>query len=428
MNDPDDLRIRAWSPGGLSLLPDSLFYSPGRMVAKVMTEATGMGKPDSDDVMSDLEASGVRELRVEIGYAEETIDIAGSPSEMETLFELMNRQFTAPRLDSAALATWANLAKYQPRPVNIHDLFNQIFARGNRRLLPVQTMAAQAAKVEQMRAVHRHRFGNAGDFTFIIVGAASSEEVRPLVERYLASLPSKGPDVEREVPDDPEVAPFIGTNRTRRKVLPFPRTDVLLTFDGKFSTEPENYLRERQRLEALALVLERRLRYRLREEIAGTYGVGVDARTYRLYDEHFRVMINYQAAPELADDMDEALFEILDAVREEGATPDELEIVTAVQRRRLEAALQYNGYWMQQLELYHRLGLPIDKIVSPYPTNGFWALTPTDLKEAAQAYLPKNAYVHIMQFPKDDVKPRFASDEKDEVNDTKKKADSGEAQ
>ncbi len=31
-NDPDDVQMRAWSPGGFSLMPDSLFFTPGRMV------------------------------------------------------------------------------------------------------------------------------------------------------------------------------------------------------------------------------------------------------------------------------------------------------------------------------------------------------------------------------------------------------------
>src|SRR6185437_772883 len=37
-NDPDDLQMRAWSPGGFAMMPDSLFDTPGRMVAHVMSE------------------------------------------------------------------------------------------------------------------------------------------------------------------------------------------------------------------------------------------------------------------------------------------------------------------------------------------------------------------------------------------------------
>ena len=422
LNDPDDLRIRAWSPGGLSLLPDTLFLSPGRMVAKVMTEAAGMGERDGGDGTTKLETLGVRRLHVEIGYAEETIDIAGSPRELESLFELMHRQFVAPKLDSASLTAWANTAKYHPRPVNIHDQLNQTFARGNRRLLPVQTFVAELATPEQMRAVHKHRFGNAGDFTFIVVGAASPEEVRPLVERYLANLPSNGADAAREMPDDPDVIPFTRPQRTVREVLPFPRADVLLVFDGKFPTEPEAYLRERQRLEALTLVLQRRLRDKLREEIAGTYGVSVQGRTYRLYDERFRVMINYQAAPESAFEMGKAMMGIFDALREEGATVEELERVTAIQHRLLETALQQNDFWLNRLELHERLGLPIDRIVAPYPEGGEGRLTlaPSDLKQAAQAYLPENSYIHLAFVPKRGVESRIASDKKDESGETKK--------
>ena len=93
---------------------------------------------------------------------------------------------------------------------------------------------------------------------------------------------------------------------------------------------------------------------------------------------------------------------ILEAVREEGATGGELERVAQIQRRRLESQLQRNRYWLEQLELYHRLGLPVDRIGSPYPAE---PLTAADLREAAAAYVPKDTVIHITQMPAKDVEP-----------------------
>ena len=53
---------------------------------------------------------------------------------------------------------------------------------------------------------YRDRFADAGDFTFILVGAFAEDDLLPLVERYLASLPSTGRD---ETWRDPGIEPPI---------------------------------------------------------------------------------------------------------------------------------------------------------------------------------------------------------------------------
>jgi zinc protease len=394
-NDPDELLIRAWSPGGFSRVPDSLFYGPGRMAAYMMTEAAGLGKLDRDDLRQELATTGVRDFRVDIGYADEAIELAGSPREVETLFQMLHLQFTAPKLDTAALSAWSSNAKYQTRDVSIHDMLNQAFARGNPRLMPVQTQLAELVKVDEALAVYRDRFGNAGDFTFMLVGAATAEQVKPLVERYIASLPATD---ARETPKDPDVRPLIGAIRLNEKVVPVPRSETLLAFDGSFPTEPAEYLGERQRLSALTLVLERRLRDRLREQLGGTYGVAVEGGTYRLYGEHFRVLVFFQSAPERMRELSREMWGILDSVRTRGATAAELAMAVRMQRRQLETQLQSNQFWLERMQLYNRLGVPLDRIVSPYPADH---VTPKELEAAAGKYLPKTAFIQLTNVPSD---------------------------
>ena len=43
-----------------------------------------------------------------------------------------------------------------------------------------------------MHAFHQQLYTNAADFTFFFVGAFSVEEIIPLLEKYVASLPSNG--------------------------------------------------------------------------------------------------------------------------------------------------------------------------------------------------------------------------------------------
>ncbi len=411
-NDPDELELRAWSPGGFSRVPDSLFFTTGRMVARMMTEAAGLGSHDRGDLTAQFATSGVRKFEVDIGYGDESIDLAGSPRDLELLFQMLYLQFTAPRLDSAALQAWKNYAKYEGRSFSIFDQLAQIFARGNPRLLPVSTGLAELANLDEAMAVYRDRFGNAGDFTFTIVGAATAEQVRPLVERYLASLPATN---ERETPRDPGVRPFLVKMVKNMRPFDIPKASTLLVFDGELPAADSGvYLTERQHLSTLATVLTRRLRTRLREELGATYSVAVLGRTYPLPKEHYQLLINFDTAPERMRDMQREMKSILDAVRDSGATEAELVRAASIQRRQLEVELQDNDYWMQRIQLFDRLGIPLDRIPTPY---GEEQLTPTELRTAATRYMPRKVFIKLTAMPQDTT--LYSEAAKDKAQDKK---------
>jgi zinc protease len=393
-NDPDELLLRAWSPGGFSVLPDSLFFTPGRMVARVLTDMGGVGT-GHNALAEQLATTGVRSLMVDIGFADESIDLAGSPKALETLFQLLHLQFTAPMLDSAALSGWQSLAKYQSTGFSLDDQLNQMLAGGNPRLQPVQTQLAELATLQQLMAVHHDRFGNAGDFTFTLVGAITPEEVRPFVELYLASLPSTE---KRETPRGEDVKPFLHRVNSIRPVLPVPKAQTFMVFDGAFPSAPADYLRERQRLTALTGVLQDRLRVRLREELAATYSALVRNETLALPDEHYRVLIAFDAAPERMHQLNKELEKTIDALRSNGVTAAEATRAATVERRQLETSLQSNEYWMNTIGQYHRLGIPLDEIPTPYPER---EVTPAELQAAAKRYLPDDVYFHLTLMPED---------------------------
>ena len=392
-NDPDDLLLRAWSPGGFSRVPDSLFFGSGRMVARMMTETSRLGSHERDIRVPRLATSGVRELEVDIGFGDESISLRGSPRRLESLFQTLHRQFTEPGLDSAALAAWKNYAKYQGRPFSIFDQLAQTFARGNPRLMPVSTQLADLARLDEAMAVYRDRFGNAGDFTFTIVGAATAAQVKPLVERYLASLPATA---ERETAKDVEVRPFLMRVVETTRPYDVPKASTLLVFDGLISADPAVYLSERDLLATLTGVLTRRLRERLREELGATYGVAVMDRSYPLPKEHYQVLISFDAAPDRMRSLKRELSAILDAVRDSGATDVELARAETAQRRHLETLLQDNEYWMERIGLFARLGISFDRIVDPYEAG---AVTPAELAEAARRFLPDDVYIQITAMP-----------------------------
>ena len=393
-NDPDLLLVNAWGPGGFSVMPDTLFFSPGRMVAKIMSDAAELGTTSHDALEQLLATEGIGPVRVNIGYADQSISLNGSPQELETLFQLLYLQFTAPKLDSATLESWQSLAKFQATAYSIDDEFNQIFSRGDARLLPVSTRLAPLVTSSEAMAVYRNRFGNAGEFTFTLVGAASAEQVRPLIERYVASLPSTA---QRDRPVG-HVKPFESSSDQEQRRLNLPKSQTLLVFDGPFPVQPDSFLRAQHELRILTTLLSDRLRERLREDLSATYSPQVQAYTYALPDEHYRVLITFDAAPRRMKELNRELDGIVESLRSRTATQDEVARASLVQRRQLENQLQEDDYWMRTIGLYDRLSIPLDRIPDPYAGG---EVTPSELREAVERYLPKDVYIHITAMPRD---------------------------
>jgi zinc protease len=388
----DELLIKAVSPGGFSLVPDSLFFSPGRMVAQMMTEAAGVGTLDRQGVEQKLASTVLREFNVSITNNDESITLGGSPRDLPTLFQLLHLQFTAPKLDTPALAGWKQVGS--AGSFSVDDQITYALSRSDPRRAPPSPALMQFADVARAMAVYRDRFGNAGDFTFLIVGSATASQVRSLVERYVASLPSTG---QHETPRSIGIRPWSEVAQQQFRAFDIPKASTFLVFDGLFPSAPTEYLAQRRLLGALAWVLRLKLTDDLRERLGGTYGVNVQDLTYADPEEHYRVNLGFDAAPERMDTMLDALFGELDTVRTSGATAAELAKVEAIQRRTRELALQDNHYWLAALERSDRLKIPLELILAPQDST----LTPDEIRAAAQRYLPKGAYLHVTALPMD---------------------------
>jgi zinc protease len=120
----------------------------------------------------------------------------GSPKDLETLLQLNYLYFTAPHLDTDAYAAFKQqVAPYLAnRGADPNEVFSDsvsvTLAQHHFRARPLS--AATFAEIDPNKALafYKERFANAGDFTFVFVGNVKLDELRPLVERYLASLPS----------------------------------------------------------------------------------------------------------------------------------------------------------------------------------------------------------------------------------------------
>ncbi len=402
----DELILQAGSLGGMSRVPDSLFYTPGRFVGALMTSSGGLGDFSRDALEQKLDNATLSELRVAINAFDEEVSVAGSPKDMETMFQLMHLQFVAPKIDTATLVEWKRTGA-NTLTMSSNDKLAAMLANGEPRLTPATQNAVNMLYLmdtAEAMAVYRDRFGDPGDFTFTIVGAASAHDVKPLVERYFATLKTSGRR-DREQPRDLKIKPLENKRdvRSERPDIPPEKAQSTLLFDGVLSETPLEHRKEQRALSTLSWVLGNRLRNRLREEMAVTYGVSAPVRFYRNPKPHYLFDISVLTAPDRIDESVKNIWQIIDSVRDTGITADELTKATTVARRARENAMQDNRWWVTQMLKYDQAGLPLDEIISGSDVP----VTSADVQAAAHKYLSKDVYLQRTILPEKEAVAKY---------------------
>ena len=191
----DEIVFRATSPGGASLASDADYVS-ATSAAQAMA-VSGVGKFNAIDLRKVL-AGKVATVRPIIGDVEEGLTGSGSPKDLETLFQLISLYFTAPRADEAAFDAYkaqgkAVLANQQASPDwAFNETLQTTLSQNHFRARLMSPALIDEMNLAKATAFYKDRFADASDFTFVFVGNFTLDTMKPLVERYLASLPSLG--------------------------------------------------------------------------------------------------------------------------------------------------------------------------------------------------------------------------------------------
>jgi zinc protease len=389
----DQILFSAFSPGGNSLVPDSLYRSVA--LADAVVSTGGLGQLSMLDLRKKLTGKAVN-VGPTISTYEERLGGGGSPKDLETMFQLIHLYFTAPRTDSVVfealkLNTKATLANRDKSPnAAFSDTISVTMSRNHPRSYPLTPARLDSVDIGRSLELYRDRFADASDFTFIFVGTFTLDSIQPLVERYLASLPRLD---RKEQARDLGIRPPDGViEKVVRRGLE-QKSQTVLTFRG-----PAEYSSETQAdMAVLESVLDIELRDRLREALGGTYGVGVSGAILREPWEHYQLTISFGSDPARVDELTKAVFDQIDSVKTRGASDDLLARVREIARREHETSLRQNGYWLNALGSRVRDGRPFESILS-YPDR-VAKVDAARLREAARRYLREDRYARFTLVP-----------------------------
>ena len=389
----DEILFRATSPGGTSLVSDA-DYIPASSAAQVIT-AGGVAKFSAIDLQKML-AGKVASASAFIGEVYEGMTGSSSRKDLETMFQLIYLRFTQPRADANAFAVQATQARTfmtnqsaSPDFTFFEALINSRYQNHPRRRMTTAATVDQW-NLDKSLAFYRDRFADASDFTFFFVGSFDEAMMKPLVERYLGSLPSIG---RKETWKDVGARTATGIIEKRVEKGIEPKSQAAIVFSGPFVYEEPR----RVAIRAMSEILEKRLLEIIREELGGTYSITAGAGYSKFPKPEYSITIQFGSSPDRTNDLIKRVFEEIEKFKKDGPTEKQLNDEKEALIREFETNSTQNGYLLSQILARYSNG---------EDPAGIWLvpefykkLDAATVQEAAKLYLDTKNFIKITLFP-----------------------------
>ena len=258
------------------------------------------------------------------------------------------------------------------------------------RARPLTAASVDQMSLERSMAFYKNRFADASDFTFVFVGSIDIDALKPLVERYLASLPALR---RTEAAIDRGIRPPAAV--VERQVVKGvdPRSQVAIVFSGAFQNTPSNRLL----IKTMSEMLGGNLHRTLREELGGTYGVSVEPNFRKYPTQEYQISIGFSCDPSRVTELTNAAWRVIREFTTEGPSADHLAGVRAALDRDLETGFQENVDLLNELMTSVENMEDVADVFNPRPLYN--QLTTSALQQAARDYLDLKRYVQVTLRP-----------------------------
>jgi zinc protease len=390
----DQVVFTAYAPGGLSLATAAEYKSA--TMATAMVGVGGMGGLNPVDLSKML--SG-KIAQASPSIAEYTHGVSGSatPRDLETALQLAYLVQTAPNMtpDTLELLKRRLAGALQNRAQDPRAVFGervqQINTSNHYSADELDPADVPNLNLETMRSFYAARFGNAADFTWFFVGAFSIDEITPLLEKWIGGLPSAGKRTSAARDMGIRFPSTVVKEDVRKGREPASQTVLTFFADPGF----DEY--EMHRARAAAAVLNIRLREILREELGGTYGVGVGFGNTPPVKGYGTMTIQFGSSPENVDTLVAATLKEIERLKAEGPSLDDVNKVKELERRDLETNAKQNSYWLGSMQTVHLFGWEPANIARRSERTE--KLTADVIKTMFEKYFPMDRYTLVTLEP-----------------------------
>ena len=347
----DQILFTLTKQGGESLIPTEDLASFDSNIFSLFQSNSGVSA-FSGTVLSKMLTGKNVSVSPFIDGVEHGITGRSTVKDLETAFQLLYLQFTDPRFDSEE---WQNgidqIEAILPNLVNQPNyklqtqLYKTLYGDNPRRqMLSADVLAkANLATVEKN---YRKLFADAAGASVVIVGDVNPEALKPLVEKYIGSLP-KGKKATDWIDRNVDIVKGEVQNIFEAD-MQTPKSTVLQVYSADM---PYSYATSAA-MEAISYILDMRYVESLREEEGGTYGASTNARLSRRPKERAIIQTYFDCKPALCDKLRELAVKGIKELAEEGPTDEEVNMAKLNLQKNIPESRQRNNWWKDNIEIF----------------------------------------------------------------------------
>lgn len=297
---------------------------------------------------------------VDLTMSPTTTSVEGSstPKDIETMLQMNYLYFTNISKDTASFSNL--ISSYQLGLKNreldpniaFGDSVKATYYDHNPLLKPMVLDDVKDINYDRILKMAKERTANAAGWTFTIVGNYDEATIRPLICKYIASLPAKG-----KVQKSERNAFFhkgnVTNNFTRKMETPKARAQYMW-----YNEQMPYTLENSVRADIAGQVLEMIYLKKIREDASAAYSVGALGRAQMRNDNTHCIML-YAVCPMKPEKSKEAIEILENEVVELQNSCDESMVakVKELMLKQADDAAKSNQYWLNTIDTYNKFGI-----------------------------------------------------------------------
>ncbi len=388
----DEVMFVASAKGGASVLTDEeTIYAE---LLPAICQMSGVGKFSRIELQKQL-SGNTAHVAVNASTYSSGISGSTSPKDIETLLQLVYLHLSQPRFNETDYHTVMNIVNAQVENLESNPDYlmqkrtTEIAYGNNPRRQELSKEMLAKYKFEDLAPIYKKLFPDGNSFTYYFVGNVDMEVLKPLVEKYLGSLPvSKKPMTF--VDDNADYVSGM-VDETFRTAMQQPKVSVRYIFSGDLAYTMQNRLN----MVYLTQALNARYLESIREEKGGTYGVQVWGSLSYIPSPTYTMNIQFDTNDAMADELCEIIIKEIEEIAANGPKTEDVEKTREYLLKEWTSSLEKNQSWMNYITAKWNSGM--DNIAEQEAT--IKSTTNADIQAFAKMLLENKNQIKVMMRP-----------------------------
>ena len=377
----DQVILRGEGPGGSSLY--GMKDKENLDLFDDVIEASGLGNFSHTELEKAL-AGKIASASLSLSEKYQLIRGNSTPKDMETMFQLVNLYFGKVKKDQESFNNLMSTMELQlknkalsPEQSFSDSLTTTLYAH-NPRMKPLEVKDLKKVSYDRILQIARERMANAGEYVFTIIGNFDNDSIRPLICRYLGSLPVTGKQQQGKRLSD--IASGQVKNSYKRKMETPKAISIMLWTNKDMDYTLENSIKADMAGQVLSMIYLKKIR----EEASAAYTCGASGAAER--DDDYRVIMLQAYCPMKPEKGDVALKIMSEEVPAlaQSCDADMLTKVKEYMLKNIDDEAKTNGYWNSVIYRHRKYGLDFH----------------TDFKRIVEAQTPESICAFMREFLK----------------------------